>query len=77
MPEYRLYTIKKGGHIAGPPAGVMAADDRAAIAVATSASIVTTLKCGRARGLSPISFRMRQTDASLDTRRDRNPQSAC
>ena len=30
MPEYRVYTIDKSGHIAGPPTIIEAPDDHAA-----------------------------------------------
>jgi hypothetical protein len=34
MPDYRLYTLKNDGHIAGPPKILQCADDQEAIAEA-------------------------------------------
>jgi len=31
MPEYRIYTVKKDGHLAGPPKVVACLDDEAAV----------------------------------------------
>lgn len=34
MPEYRMYKIRRDGHVVGEPIDLMAADDRAAIEAA-------------------------------------------